>query len=141
MASGSGRQSERDNGIARQMQILRRRVSVKLRQRISVPDILFSSYCDLGDHRCSSGTSAAAETGTDKDQSGLRQGLADFIGCFLGSIESEFGIAAGAEAARNRASQLHFHRCHRTGEGLRVSVGSDEIGLVHPIEHNAIQCI
>src|SRR5690242_15536989 len=42
MASGSGRQSKRDNGIPRQMRILRRRVSVKLRQRSSAPDIILS---------------------------------------------------------------------------------------------------
>ena len=96
---------------------------------------------DLGDNRCCSGPSASAETGTDKDQPGLRQSLADFIGCFLRGIESKVGIATGAESASNGPSQLHFHGCHRTGEGLRVGVGGDEIGLVHPIEHNAIQRI
>jgi hypothetical protein len=59
---------------------------------------------DLGDDGRRAGTSAAAETGTHKDQARLRQGLADFVGCFLCGIESEFGIAAGAKSARDRAS-------------------------------------
>ena len=67
--------------------------------------------------------------------------LANFIGRFVGGVVAQFGIAAGAEPARDGAAELHFVRRDGTGERLHVGVDRDEIGFVQSVEHDAIERI
>src|SRR4029077_20221304 len=76
---------------------------------------------DLRDHGGRARARPTAQSGTNENQTCLRQCLADFLGGFLGSIETELGIAASSKAACNGAPQLHFDR--RDGAGERLDVG------------------
>src|SRR5213082_3153987 len=49
--------------------------------------------------------------------------------------------SASSKAARKGTPQLHFDRRDGAGERLDVGVGGNEIGLVHSVEHDAIECV
>ena len=96
---------------------------------------------DLRDHRRGAGAGPATETRADKDHARIRQRLPDFIRRLRGRVVAELRIAAGAESTRDGSPELNFVRRHRAGERLHVGVDRDEIGLVHAIEHDAIEDI
>src|SRR4029079_1541497 len=74
MASGSGRQSDMDIGSPRQMRTLRRRVSVKLRQRTSAPDIF--SLFDIAVLAASAASMATPKKQSGRYSSRTRRGIA-----------------------------------------------------------------
>ena len=67
------------------------------------------------------------------------QGFAQFVGRFVRRVEAQLGIAAGAEPARGFAADLHLPGRDRAGERLHVGVDRDHFGVLHAVEHDAVE--
>ena len=86
-------------------------------------------------------TGAAAESGADKNHPRALQRLAHFVGRFVRRVVAQLGIAAGAESARDGPADLHFVCGDRAGERLHVGVDRDHFGVLHAVEHDAVERI
>ena len=93
----------------------------------------------LRDDRRRARTGAAAESGANENHSRALHALRAFRRRILRRVVAQLGIAAGAEPARDCPTDLHLVRRDRAGERLHVGVDRDHFGLLHPVEHDAVE--
>ena len=81
----------------------------------------------------------AAEAGANENHTGVNQRLPNLVGRFHRRLVTKLRIAARAESARHATTKLNLRGRDRTGKRLDIGVEGNEGGLVHPIEHDAIE--
>ena len=119
-----------------------RRLPSKENGRVTTPIVKIPSRArDLGDDRGGAGTGAAALAGGDEDHVGLHQGLFDLGAVVLGGLTADLGVAAGAEALGQLATDVEFEIGFAHQQGLGVSVGRDEFDVAKSRGDHAIHCV
>ena len=82
---------------------------------------------------------ASAEPGANKDHSCTGQRLANLFCRFESGLIANFGVAACAQAAGDRATELHFVRSNRACQRLHVGVNRQDLGSLQSIEHDPVE--
>src|SRR5438046_921708 len=75
---------------------------------------------DLRDEGCAAGAGPATLARGDEHHVGALQHLFDFLAVLFGRLLADLGIRAGAEPARQRATDVELDVGVRQQEGLRV---------------------
>ena len=99
--------------------------------------VLFARRFD--DQRRRARTGAAAQARADDHQRHAGQRRADFVDGLLRRGETQFRVAARAEAARDVAAQLDFLRGHRARQRLHVRVAGHQVHVDRTFEHEPVQ--
>ena len=94
---------------------------------------------DLGDDRRAAGAGAAALAGGDEHHVGALEHLFDLVAVRLGGLPADLGIAAGAEAAGELATDVELHVGVAHQQRLGVGVDGDELdalqaGVDHAVD-------
>ena len=114
----------------------RRRPS-KVNGRVTTPMVSApEALGDLGDDGRGAGAGAAALAGGDEDHVGALEHLFDLVAVLLGGLAADLGVAAGAEAPGELATDVELDVGVAHQQRLGVGVDGDELDALQPgVDH------
>ena len=77
--------------------------------------------------------------GTNKNHSRALHRFAQFVGGFLRRVIAQLGSPPAPSPRVIVTTELDFACRDRTGERLHVGVDRDHFGMLHPVEHDAVE--
>jgi hypothetical protein len=88
------------------------------------------SSCDLGHHRCCTGTGATTHAGGDEQHVGTLDHLPDTVLVILRRLAADVRIGTGTQSLGDAAADLQRGACRHVFQRLGIGVGTDKIHAV-----------